>query len=157
VTTSQIPAIETVAVRRVYAAKPKPIVALDGIDLVVISSVGGPGSLFADVSGHAPADDARDRRRVAPLGGPRYTRRRRGVPCGPAAGHGKGIDRPDHRFVSGKEVLAMKALRVVAVALGVTLAALIVIPVVVLAGLFVWLKITEEAEEDAVRGEEEGA
>jgi hypothetical protein len=53
VTTSQIPAIETVAVRRVYAAKPKPIVALDGIDLVVISSVGGPGSLFADVSGHA--------------------------------------------------------------------------------------------------------
>jgi hypothetical protein len=59
--------------------------------------------------------------------------------------------------VSDKEVLAMKALRVVAVALGVTLAALIVIPVVVLAGLFVWLKITEEAEEDAVRGEEEGA
>jgi len=51
----------------------------------------------------------------------------------------------------------MKALRLVAVALGVTLAALIVIPVVVLAGLFVWLKLTEEADEDAMRSEEEGA
>ena len=59
--------------------------------------------------------------------------------------------------MSDKEALAMKALRLVAVALGVTLAALIVIPVVVLAGLFVWLKLTEEAEEDAVRGEEESA
>lgn len=42
----------------------------------------------------------------------------------------------------------MKALKTVAVALGVTLAALIVIPLVVLAGLFVWLKATEEQEED---------
>jgi uncharacterized membrane protein YjgN (DUF898 family) len=51
----------------------------------------------------------------------------------------------------------MKALRLVAVALGVTLAALIVIPVVVLAGLFVWLKLTEEADEDAMRTEDESA
>ena len=39
----------------------------------------------------------------------------------------------------------MKALKTVAVALGITLAALIVIPLAVLAGLFVWLKLTEEA------------
>ena len=39
----------------------------------------------------------------------------------------------------------MKALKTVAVALGITLAALIVIPLIVLAGLFVWLKVTEEA------------
>ena len=42
----------------------------------------------------------------------------------------------------------MKALKTVAVALGVTLAALIVIPLAVLAGLFVWLKLTEEADEE---------
>ena len=34
----------------------------------------------------------------------------------------------------------MKALKTVAIALGITLAALIVIPLVVLAGLFVWLR-----------------
>ena len=34
----------------------------------------------------------------------------------------------------------MKALKIVAVALGATLAALIVIPLLVLAGLFIWLK-----------------
>ncbi len=43
----------------------------------------------------------------------------------------------------------MKALKTVAVALGITLAALIVIPLVVLAGLFVWLKMTEEADEES--------
>jgi hypothetical protein len=42
----------------------------------------------------------------------------------------------------------MKALKTVAIALGVTLAALIVIPLAVLAGLFVWLKLTEEADEE---------
>jgi hypothetical protein len=51
----------------------------------------------------------------------------------------------------------MKALRLVAVALGVTLAALIVIPLAVLAGLFVWLKLTEEADEEALQEELEGA
>ncbi len=44
----------------------------------------------------------------------------------------------------------MKALKIVAVALGVTLAALIVIPLLVLAGLFVWLKLTEEGDEEAL-------
>jgi hypothetical protein len=34
----------------------------------------------------------------------------------------------------------MRALKTVAVALGITLGALIVIPLIVLAGLFVWLK-----------------
>lgn len=57
--------------------------------------------------------------------------------------------------MSDKEAIGMKALRLVAVALGVTLAALIVIPVVVLAGLFVWLKLTEEADEEALRMDEE--
>ena len=51
----------------------------------------------------------------------------------------------------------MKALKVVAVALGITLAALIVIPLVILAGLFIWLKLTEEADEEALELEEEAA
>ena len=42
----------------------------------------------------------------------------------------------------------MKALKTVAVALGITLGALIVIPLAVLAGLFVWLKLTEEEDEE---------
>jgi hypothetical protein len=49
----------------------------------------------------------------------------------------------------------MKALKVVAVALGVTLAALIIIPLVVLVGLFVWLKLTEEADDEALELEED--
>ena len=42
----------------------------------------------------------------------------------------------------------MKALKTVAVALGITLGALIVIPLAVLAGLFVWLKLTEEVDDE---------
>ena len=49
----------------------------------------------------------------------------------------------------------MKALKTVAVALGITLAALIVIPLIVLAGLFVWLKVTEEQEGRGRDGEPE--
>jgi hypothetical protein len=49
----------------------------------------------------------------------------------------------------------MKALKTVAVALGVTLAALIVIPLAVLAGLFVWLKLTEEADEEVLELEQD--
>ena len=44
----------------------------------------------------------------------------------------------------------MKALKTVAVALGITLGALIIIPLIVLAGLFVWLKLTEEADEESL-------
>ena len=49
----------------------------------------------------------------------------------------------------------MKALKTVAVALGVTMAALIVIPLAVLAGLFVWLKLTEEADEEILELDQE--
>ena len=52
----------------------------------------------------------------------------------------------------------MKALKTVAVALGITLAALIVIPLVVLAGLFIWLRLTDEDEgEDLLELDREGA
>ena len=51
----------------------------------------------------------------------------------------------------------MKALKTVAVALGITLAALIVIPLIVLAGLFVWQKVTEEQEDDLLELDREGA
>ena len=49
----------------------------------------------------------------------------------------------------------MKALKTVAVALGVTLGALLVIPLLVLAGLFVWLKLTEEDDEEALELDED--
>lgn len=42
----------------------------------------------------------------------------------------------------------MKALKVLFIGIGALLAALIVIPLTILAGLFVWLKLTEESDED---------
>jgi hypothetical protein len=51
----------------------------------------------------------------------------------------------------------MNALKTVAVALGITLAALIIIPLAVLTGLFVWLKLTEEADEEILELDREGA
>jgi hypothetical protein len=51
----------------------------------------------------------------------------------------------------------VKALKTVAVALGITLAALIVIPLAVLAGLFVWLKVTEEEDEELLELDRDGA
>jgi len=51
----------------------------------------------------------------------------------------------------------MKALKTVVVALGVTLGAMIVIPLIVLAGLFVWLKLTEESDEETLELDGEGA
>jgi hypothetical protein len=51
----------------------------------------------------------------------------------------------------------MNALKTVAVALGITLAALVVIPLVVLAGLFVWLKLTEESDDEMLELDQEGA
>ncbi len=50
----------------------------------------------------------------------------------------------------------MNALKTVAVALGITLAALVVIPLVVLAGLFVWLKLTEESDDEMLELDQEG-
>ncbi|HSM38673.1 MAG TPA: hypothetical protein VK838_05005 [Candidatus Limnocylindrales bacterium] len=42
----------------------------------------------------------------------------------------------------------MKALKVLLISIGAILAAVVVVPLTVLAGLFVWLKLTEEAEDD---------
>ncbi|MGZ8476331.1 MAG: hypothetical protein ACXWWQ_08975 [Candidatus Limnocylindria bacterium] len=42
----------------------------------------------------------------------------------------------------------MKALKILAISIGALLAALIVIPLTILAGLFVWLKLTEETDDD---------
>jgi hypothetical protein len=42
----------------------------------------------------------------------------------------------------------MKAIKVLFIGVGALLAALIVIPLTILAGLFVWLKLTEESDED---------
>jgi uncharacterized membrane protein YciS (DUF1049 family) len=39
--------------------------------------------------------------------------------------------------------------------LGVLLAAAIIVPLVILAGLFIWLKLTEEADEEALELEQE--
>ena len=43
----------------------------------------------------------------------------------------------------------MKGLiKLVAVLFGILLAAVVIVPLVVLAGLFIWLKLTEEADEE---------
>jgi uncharacterized membrane protein YjgN (DUF898 family) len=42
----------------------------------------------------------------------------------------------------------MKAIKVVLIGIAAIVAALIVIPLTILAGLFVWLKLTEETDED---------
>ena len=51
----------------------------------------------------------------------------------------------------------MKVLKMVGIALLVLIAAMVVIPLVVLAGLFVWLKLTEEADEEALDLEQDAA
>jgi len=42
----------------------------------------------------------------------------------------------------------MKIFKILFVTIGAVLAAIIIIPLTVLAGLFVWLKLTEEGDED---------
>ncbi|HSG86719.1 MAG TPA: hypothetical protein VLA23_10310 [Candidatus Limnocylindrales bacterium] len=49
----------------------------------------------------------------------------------------------------------MKLFKVLGIVLGILLAALVVVPLVVLAGLFIWLKLTEEADEEALELEQE--
>jgi hypothetical protein len=51
----------------------------------------------------------------------------------------------------------MRALKTVAVALGITLGAILVIPLIVLAGLFVWLKLTEEDDEETLELDQNAA
>jgi hypothetical protein len=65
-------------------------------------------------------------------------------------------DEPDPGFPT-KEMRGMKAFKIVATALGILVAAAVVIPLVVLAGLFIWLKLTEESDEEALELEQEGA
>jgi hypothetical protein len=49
----------------------------------------------------------------------------------------------------------MKALKIVGVVLAIMLAALVIVPLLVLAGLFIWLKLTEEADDEALELEQE--
>jgi sensor domain CHASE-containing protein len=49
----------------------------------------------------------------------------------------------------------VKVMKSLAIALGVLLAALVIVPLIVLAGLFVWLKLTEESDEEALELEQE--
>ena len=42
----------------------------------------------------------------------------------------------------------MKLFKILFVTIGALLAAMVIIPLTVLAGLFVWLKLTEEGDED---------
>jgi hypothetical protein len=49
----------------------------------------------------------------------------------------------------------MKLLKITGTFLLLVLAALIVIPLVVLAGLFIWLKLTEEGDEESLELDQE--
>ncbi|MDP9271288.1 MAG: hypothetical protein M3P14_10025 [Chloroflexota bacterium] len=44
----------------------------------------------------------------------------------------------------------MKALKVLFISIGALLAAMIIVPLTVLAGLFVWLKLTEESDDESL-------
>ncbi len=49
----------------------------------------------------------------------------------------------------------MKLLKIMATLLLVILAALVIIPLLVLAGLFIWLKLTEEGDEESLELDQE--
>ncbi len=51
----------------------------------------------------------------------------------------------------------MRLLKMLGIVFGLLLAAMIIIPLVVLAGLFIWLKLTEEADEEALELEQDAA
>ena len=50
----------------------------------------------------------------------------------------------------------MKLLKIMAITLGIAIAALVIVPLLVLAGLFVWLKLTEESDEESLILDQEG-
>jgi len=50
----------------------------------------------------------------------------------------------------------VKIVKVLATLFLVVLAALIVIPLLVLAGLFIWLKLTEEGDEESLELDQDG-
>ncbi len=49
----------------------------------------------------------------------------------------------------------MRILKMLGIVLGLLIAAMIIIPLIVLAGLFIWLKLTEEADEEALELEQD--
>jgi hypothetical protein len=49
----------------------------------------------------------------------------------------------------------MGIIKVIGAVLGLLIAAAVIVPLVVLAGLFIWLKLTEEADEEALELEQE--
>lgn len=49
----------------------------------------------------------------------------------------------------------MKIVKILMVLVLVTVAALFIIPLIVLAGLFVWLKLTEEGDEESLELDQE--
>ena len=49
----------------------------------------------------------------------------------------------------------MKLVKIMAITLGVVIAALVIVPLLVLAGLFVWLKLTEEGDEESLELDQE--
>lgn len=53
------------------------------------------------------------------------------------------------------EVRVKRIIKLVAVLFVLLLAAVVIVPLVVLAGLFIWLKLTEEADDEALELEQE--
>jgi hypothetical protein len=49
----------------------------------------------------------------------------------------------------------MGIIKFIGAVLGLLIAAAVIVPLVVLAGLFIWLKLTEEADEEALELEQE--
>ncbi len=49
----------------------------------------------------------------------------------------------------------MKLIKILATLLLVIMAALVIIPLLVLAGLFIWLKLTEEGDEESLELDQE--
>jgi hypothetical protein len=51
----------------------------------------------------------------------------------------------------------MRILKFIGAVIGLLIAAAIIVPLAVLAGLFVWLKLTEEADEEILELEQEAS
>ena len=62
---------------------------------------------------------------------------------------------PDDVGRAIEEVSIMGILKLIGAALGVLIAAAVLVPLIILAGLFIWLKLTEEADEEALELEQE--
>jgi hypothetical protein len=58
-------------------------------------------------------------------------------------------------FIQSLEVFMGRLIKFLVVLLMVLLAAVVIVPLVVLAGLFIWLKLTEEADDEALDLEQE--